>query len=175
MTAKSVKVNRAPVMVLWGAVVAKRLGFNEDEALSLGQAVSVLNARSKARRLGIIAEESPAEAHARKAYTEPEKRVEILGRLIPVRQINGRLRATLGEETVESAQVERYLRSKFGPKYDDVRAVMDDLAASYSPDELRDIAYTLYERFRPAVTSGQQGWGQKGELDLSKIESLKRD
>jgi len=49
-----IRINRAPVMALWAAVVAQRLGFNEDEALTLGEAVSALNAVSKARHLGII-------------------------------------------------------------------------------------------------------------------------
>ena len=39
-----VLINRAPVLTLWAAVVAERLGFNPDEALSLGKAVAGLNA-----------------------------------------------------------------------------------------------------------------------------------
>ena len=35
MMVKSIKVNRAPVLTLWGAVVAERLGFDRDEALTL--------------------------------------------------------------------------------------------------------------------------------------------
>jgi hypothetical protein len=32
----SISINRAPVLALWAAVVAHRLGFDEDEALTLG-------------------------------------------------------------------------------------------------------------------------------------------
>ena len=39
-------------MTLWAAVVAARLGFDEDEALSLGKAVAGLNAQAKGRRRG---------------------------------------------------------------------------------------------------------------------------
>ncbi len=35
-----IKVNRAPVLTLWAAVVAERLGYRQDEALTLGQAVA---------------------------------------------------------------------------------------------------------------------------------------
>ncbi len=28
------KINRAPVLTLWGVIVAERLGYNHDEALS---------------------------------------------------------------------------------------------------------------------------------------------
>jgi hypothetical protein len=39
-----VMVNRAPVLTLWAAVVAEVLGFEHDEALTLGLAVTGLNA-----------------------------------------------------------------------------------------------------------------------------------
>jgi len=42
-----VMVNRAPVLTLWAAVVAEVLGFEHDEALTLGRAVAGLNAYSK--------------------------------------------------------------------------------------------------------------------------------
>jgi hypothetical protein len=54
MTGNKVLINRAPVLTLWTAVVAERLGFKPDEALSLGKALAGLNARSKGRRLGIF-------------------------------------------------------------------------------------------------------------------------
>ena len=67
MAARSVSVNRAPVLTLWAAVVARRLGYSGDEALSLGRAVAGLNAYSKGRRLGIFkpGEEKPKEAPGR--------------------------------------------------------------------------------------------------------------
>ncbi len=40
-------VNRAPVLTLWAAVVAEVLGFEHDEALTLGRAVAGLNAYSQ--------------------------------------------------------------------------------------------------------------------------------
>jgi hypothetical protein len=40
MTSKTISINRAPVLTLWTAVVAQRLGFDEDEALTLGRAVA---------------------------------------------------------------------------------------------------------------------------------------
>ena len=47
-------VNRAPVLTLWAAVVAEALGFEHDEALSLGRAVAGLNAYSKGVSLGLF-------------------------------------------------------------------------------------------------------------------------
>ena len=46
--------NRAPVLTLWAAVVAEVLGFQHDEALTLGRAVAGLNAYSKGVSLGLF-------------------------------------------------------------------------------------------------------------------------
>ncbi len=64
MTPNKIQINRAPVLTLWTAIVAERLGFNPDEALSLGKALAGLNAQSKGRRLGIF---KPAPKEIRKA------------------------------------------------------------------------------------------------------------
>ncbi len=50
----TVTVNPAPVLTLWAAVVAECLGFDHDEALTLGKAVAGLTAQSKGQRLGIF-------------------------------------------------------------------------------------------------------------------------
>ena len=49
-----VMINRAPVLTLWAAVVAEVLGFDHDEALTLGRAVAGLNAYSKGVSLGLF-------------------------------------------------------------------------------------------------------------------------
>jgi hypothetical protein len=54
MATQKIKINRAPVLTLWGAVVAEQLGFDQEEALTLGKAVAGLNAQSKGQRLGIF-------------------------------------------------------------------------------------------------------------------------
>jgi hypothetical protein len=53
MAERTVQINRAPVLALWASTVAERFGFDKDEALSLGKAVTGLTAQSKGRRLGI--------------------------------------------------------------------------------------------------------------------------
>ena len=58
MTEK-VRVNRAPVLTLWAAVVAERLGFERDEALTLGRALAGLTAHAKGVRLGILEPSAP--------------------------------------------------------------------------------------------------------------------
>ena len=58
MATQKIKINRAPVLTLWAAVVAERLGYGKETALTLGKAVAGLNAQSKGRRLGIYEEKS---------------------------------------------------------------------------------------------------------------------
>jgi hypothetical protein len=43
---RKITINRAPVLTLWAAVVAERLGFDRAEALTLGKAVAGLNPHS---------------------------------------------------------------------------------------------------------------------------------
>jgi len=49
---------------------------------------------------------------------------------------------------------------------------MEQVAGSYTPRELAERAFSLYEIFRPKIASGTRGWGQKGELDIDLIRSL---
>jgi hypothetical protein len=54
MPTTTISINRAPVLILWAAVVARRLAFDEGEALTLGKAVAGLNARAKGLKLVIF-------------------------------------------------------------------------------------------------------------------------
>jgi hypothetical protein len=45
-----------PVLTFWAAVVAERLGYDYETALTLGKAVAGIKARSKARQFGIVDE-----------------------------------------------------------------------------------------------------------------------
>jgi len=47
MAGHNILIKRAPVLTLWATTVAERLGFDHDEALSLGKAVAGLTAQSK--------------------------------------------------------------------------------------------------------------------------------
>jgi hypothetical protein len=172
--AKKVEINRAPVLTLWAAVVAERLGHSRATALTLGRALAGLNAQTKGRRLGIF---GPLEGDEAKAKEEKRKKVkveavELMGREIPTVRTRGGVRAAIEGKPMEPESVERYLASKFGEHLDDVRKEMKDLAGSYPPSELAGQAFSLYEKFRPSVPRGEKGWGAKGELDLAVIRKL---
>ena len=78
-----VSINRAPVLTLWAAVVAERLGFRRAEALTLGKAVAGLNAQAKGRRLGIYKPGKERGKKRPKGGLGEEFWVEICGRPVP--------------------------------------------------------------------------------------------
>ena len=173
--AASVSVNRAPVLTLWAAVVARRLGFAWPEALTLGRAVAGLNAYSKGVSLGIFKPTPEAVRKRRKlARAGTRLRVALLGRMVPVARTRLGLLAAAKGRSIAPASVERYLHAKFGKNYGAVRTAMADLARSYPPRTLAGAAYRLYTRFRPDVPSGAGGWGARGRLSLARIRALKR-
>jgi hypothetical protein len=170
-----VRVNRAPVMTLWAAVVAERLGFDEDEALTIGQAVAGLNAYAKGVRLGIYTPEPESLKEQRKKL-EPKNvlQVDVLHRAVPVVRTEQGLRALHKGKAVFPAAVRRYLVSKFGEALPEVKAAMEELAGSLSREDLVHRAYELYEQFRPSVPPGVRGWGAPGDLELDKVRALGR-
>lgn len=170
-----IKINRAPVMTLWATVVAERLGFSRDEALTLAKSVTGLNAQSKAERLGII---EPGEDKEDKAREQPPGEtffIKILGRPVPAINTEDGIRAVDKEKAIQPRSVERYLESKFGEALPAVREAMEELASAFSPKELAGKAYDLYEKFRPEIPEGKRGWGAAGELDLEQIRALKAE
>jgi hypothetical protein len=171
----TIEVNRAPVMTLWAAVVAERLGFATDEALTLGKTVAGLNAQAKGQRLGIFEAGKKKSEEARERQPGEEYWVELLGRSVPVVNTPDGVRATAKGRPVEPRSVQHYLDGKFGDALPEVRAAMEELAAAFSPEDLEEQAYRLYEEFRPQIPAGKQGWGAKGELDLDRIRALAQE
>jgi hypothetical protein len=168
-----IAVNRAPVLTLWAAVVAERLGYDHPTALSLGKALAGLNAQTKGRRLGIYKPSERAEGAAeRKAPPSGLIGIELMGRIIPAKDFGEGLRACEKDRPVSPESVEHYLEQKFGDALPDVVKAMRALAAAFSPRELAGRAFSLYERFRPVIPDGVRGWGAKGDLDLARIRSL---
>jgi len=167
-TGQTVIINRAPVLALWAAVVAERLGFSRDEALSLGKAVTGLNAQAKGQHLGIYKKhEVPRERREGRADS-----VELFGREIPVTRTPDGIRALNKGAPVSARSAQAYLESKFGEHLAAVRAAMEELARSMKPDVLAARSFALYAQFRPQIPEGVKGWGAKGELDPDLIRSL---
>jgi hypothetical protein len=172
MAERTLSINRAPVLTLWAAVVAQRLGFDADEALTLGRAVAGLNAQSKGRRLGIFKPHEEKPAKARTKERGETFLVEVAGWRVPVVNTDEGIRAVSAGKQISPSGVRRYLVDKFGDDLPSVHAAMKRLAASYRPAELAQAAYGLYEAFRPEIPAGKRGWGAKGVLDPAAIRRL---
>jgi len=160
-----IRVNRAPVLTLWAAVVAERLGHPADSALSLASAVAGTAAHAKAVRLGL------AERHDADSRPGPRRAVPLLGREVAVAEApDGTLRAVGHDGRLAEAEpVRRYLERAFGRRLGEARGTMEALAARLPPEELNRIGFSLYEAFRPEVPEGVAGWGAKGTLRLERI------
>jgi hypothetical protein len=162
----TIKINRAPVLTLWATVVTERMGYDEDEALSLGKAVAGLNAQAKGRSLGIYrAKPAPEGGPPKKRGLGEEFWVEVCGRPVPAKNTKDGVRAVVKDKPIDPASAKTYLEGKFGDSYAAV-------PKAFKPDELAKIAFQLYEEFRPEVEPGKRGWGQAGELSIEKIKSL---
>lgn len=169
-----ITINRAPVLTLWAAVVAERMGYGRTTALTLGQALAALNAQSKGRRLGVY--EKTAEPQGpqvkKKRPSGSAGTVSLLGREIPVVKTSSGLRAALGGEESKPESVQQYLEKKFGEHLAPARQAMSSLARTRTRAQLETEAFDLYEKFRPRVPDGKKGWGAKGQLDLDVIRRL---
>lgn len=173
--ANIVTINQAPVLTLWAAVVAERLGFDSDTALTLGKVLAGLNAQAKGRSLGIfkppkLAGEPPPKKHG----LGEELWIDLCGRAIPAKNTADGIRAVVKDTPVDPAAVRRYLDKAFGDRLGDVMRAMRQLAQAYESETLAEVAFRLYECFRPQIAAGQRGWGQKGALDLGQIVALAR-
>jgi hypothetical protein len=173
MANEIVLVNRAPVLTLWAAVVAERIGFDYETALTLGKTLAGMNAQSKGSRLGIY---KPAEhiegAPKKKRRVGEDIWIELLGRPVLAMKTEHGIRAIEKDKPIDPAGVEHYLADKFGAALEDVRNAMAALAGSFTPKELAHNAFELYSRFRPLIPEGMRGWGAKGELKLETIRGL---
>ena len=168
----TVNINRAPVLTLWAAVVAERLGYSREEALTLGRAVAGMNAQAKAVHLG-LREPKPTGEQARRRPVGEQATVALLGRAVPVVRTPEGVRAAKDGKPDSAEAVERYLVGKFGDALGVARSAMVALAARFTPDQLALSAYALYEKFRPEIPAGTRGWGAKGALDLGVLAKLK--
>jgi len=151
------------------------LGFEHDEALTLGRAVAGLNAYSKGLHLGLFQPTPKAIKEQREKLRKDETvTVDLLRRAVPARYTDEGLRAVSGDKPIHPEGVEIYLESKFGEALDETYEAMKELARSLPSSELAEKAYALYEKFRPEIPSGKKGWGASGKLDLDLIRKMAR-
>lgn len=169
-----ISINRAPVLTLWATVVAERLGYKHEEALTLAKALTGSTAQAHGQKLGIYTPRKKPGEKKKSKESKPLKIIpqQFLAKKIEVVRTKEGVRALSNGQPIKPESVERYLASKFGDTLPDARDAMEKLARSLPPKELSANAYKLYGRFTPQVPSGTMGWGAKGELDLDVIRLL---
>lgn len=139
------RVNSAPALTLWAAVVAERLGHAPGTALSLAALLAGIVPPSPGRPSGPV----------------------ILGpaaRLVP--QEAGPPLADRGDgQGVPTGPAAAYLRRAFGPRLGEATAAMQALAVRQDPARLESRALPLFAAFAPIPAEG----AARGRLDLARI------
>jgi hypothetical protein len=119
----SIEINRAPVLTIWAAVVAMRLGFDWEEALTAGRAVAGLNAYSNGKALGLF-EPTPEAVKEKREQLRREKgafSIDLLNRKVHAVHTEAGIRAIQKDEAANPVSVMNYFAHAFGDVLDDAR------------------------------------------------------
>ena len=169
---ETIKINRAPVLTLWAAVVAERLGFDRETALTLGQAVAGLSAYAKGVAIGII-EPKPDLVREQGDQLAEGERCTLTCSAAPCPWCGPR--TGCGRWAGTGRAIRRGSRSTSPPSSATASTRRGRRWPSWrQPMSPRNSTATvrLYEMFRPAVPAGESGWGAKGELDLDTVRAM---
>ncbi|KAG1833346.1 hypothetical protein EV424DRAFT_1617649 [Suillus variegatus] len=161
-------VNRAPLMTAWATVVAERLGFEREEALSIASVYTEMNAISKGVSLGLFDKSREKEIEPIKDSTQPY--VDLLGRRPLYRTQNETWRALDNTSPALPSTAFSYISRAFRQTTPYVIGALRLLAESFPPPELNNKGFGLYAEFRPDV----DGWGKRGEVRCEQILSLRK-
>ncbi|HEV2546010.1 MAG TPA: hypothetical protein VGU20_01605 [Stellaceae bacterium] len=158
-----IEVGRRPVLILWATIVAERLGFERNEALTLGRAVARLGGRMSEAALDVI---TPGEIAELRANLRPGGTIDVrvIDRVVSIARVPEGLRAVVKNRPIDPASVEAYLGEKFGNQIDNVAEAMITLAEALPVSLLAECAFELYEQFRPETS----------ELDIDRITACIR-
>ncbi|KAG1755615.1 hypothetical protein EDB19DRAFT_1955866 [Suillus lakei] len=165
---KSTVVNRAPLMTAWATVVAERLGFDREEALSIASVYTEMNAISKGVSLGLFDKSRKKEIEPIKDSTQPF--VDLLGRRPLYQTQNETWRALDNTSPALPSTAFSYISRAFRQTTPYVMGALRLLAESFPPPELNSKGFGLYAEFRPDVDE----WGKRGEVRCERILSLRK-
>ncbi|KAJ7590908.1 hypothetical protein C8J56DRAFT_783011 [Mycena floridula] len=165
---KSTVVNRAPVMSAWSMIVAERLGFQREEALSIASVYTEMNAISKGVSLGLQKKSQAKDLEASRGGSQPY--VELMGRRPLYQTQSNQWRALSGANAVQPGSAFSYISRSFRQTTPHIIGALRLLANSFTPQELNVKAWSLYADFRPAG----DGWGQRSEVRCDTILGLRK-
>lgn len=172
-----VRINRSPVMILWGAIVGECRGFEWSEALSISSAVASILARAKGQRLGIYPSDqmkprpSLRVGEAEDGQSPPI--ISLFGVDVRAMRTPDGLRALDNSKPAQPRYIYDRLKRAFGTRLGDVYGALRRLASAMSVSSLEGREpFGMYENFRPAVPAGKAGWGAAGELQIGFINQM---
>ncbi|KAI9574735.1 hypothetical protein HD554DRAFT_93210 [Boletus coccyginus] len=165
---KSTVINRAPLMTAWATIVAERLGFEREEALSIGSVYMEMNAVAKGVSLGIIDQSRKKEIEPISGGQQPY--VDLMGRRPLYRTQLSKWRALVNGTPANPSTAFSYISRAFRQTTPYIIGALRLLARSYPPQELNKTGFSLYADFRPTVC----GWGERGEVRCERILSLRK-
>ncbi|KAF9464476.1 hypothetical protein BDZ94DRAFT_1162134 [Collybia nuda] len=165
---KSTVVNRAPLMTAWATVVAERIGFKREEALSIASAYTEMNAVTKGVSLGIHKHGEERNMEATKGGSQSY--VELMGRRPLYRNQVDQWRALSSGSPIQPSIAFSYISRAFRQTTPHVIGSLRLLAASFTVDEINSKAWSLYANFRPVVDE----WGRRSEVKCSTILGLRK-
>ncbi|CAK5275614.1 unnamed protein product [Mycena citricolor] len=168
LQSRSTVVNRAPLMTAWSFLVAQRLGFGLEEALSIASVYTELNAISKGVSIGVFKKSDRRATEASLGGTQPF--VELMGRRPLYRSQNSQWRALSNDEPVDPGVAFGYISRALRQNTPYILGALRLLVESYSVQEINKIAWSLYADFRPDVT----GWGDRGQVRCETILALRK-
>ncbi|KAL0037994.1 hypothetical protein WJX79_008926 [Trebouxia sp. C0005] len=150
-----------------------------NTGLTFGKAISGMLAQSKGRSIGVFdkkgTDDTAKHEREEEEHAQGIARHDVFGMSIKAKDVGdeGDVRAVdTNMKALNHKQVEGYLQRAFGQQLQAARDALAELANSHKAEEIGDHCYRMYEQFRPSVASGQKGWGQKGQLDLTQICQL---
>lgn len=178
--------NRFPIFAAWCYVIARRLGYREDEAKSLAVTRAKLGAAARAGLLGTGGKSSahtPATGPGAPSARPPKEidQVAFVGMRPFVTEEHGELRGVLRgggiPREVPAVEYDRSVIRKLGEAYPAVLRELQKLAEALPPGELNARGYQLWEAFAPMVRdaggrASRPRFGQRGVFDPAKVERL---
>ena len=181
---QTILINRAAVLTLWAAAVAKTLfSMTIAEALTLASAVATNCARTKGTRLGIYNNDTTAVASNDTNRTADHSNVKGKETVRTFVLLNQNIQAVAtpsgwralgnndGQTPLDPQSIYRSQCKKWGNNLAVVWHYMVG-AANSAGDDLATTAYDYYLHIRPDISPGTAGWGAHGHLRLAKLGSF---
>ncbi|KAF8195809.1 hypothetical protein K438DRAFT_785329 [Mycena galopus ATCC 62051] len=167
---KSTVVNRAPLMTAWSTLVAERLGFQREEALSIASVYTEMNAVSKGVSMGIYKPGTQFKRGIEAVKGGSQPYVELMGRRPLFKTQNSQWRALSNGTAVQPSTAFSYISRALRQTTPHIIGALRLLSESFTPTELNVQGFALYADFRPEV----KGWGERAEVKCETILGLRR-